>query len=88
MIKSIRTEINYYNFDKFVEFLEKHNLNEIRIGYYDRPNIYNLNHKFISYVYRDSYSPETIAELTNIMLKYGNIDNAYNAFITKTNRNS
>lgn len=71
-MKTIRTPLSYYDKDLLRIFLDKVDLTEVMIGDY----LDESTNKRLCYAYSEK-SDETVAILTHITLKYGNVYNAF-----------
>lgn len=76
-MKSVRTNIPVYNSKDFKKFLEANNLGDLFVGVYEdiEERWYTSTTK-ICYAYSEK-DMNVVANLTYIMLKYSNIENAY-----------
>lgn len=80
-MKSIRTKVPYKDKDSFRAFLDAIGLKDVLIGdYVDITDTWHTSRN-LCYAYSEK-SDETVAILTHISLKYGNIHEAYRNFIS------
>ena len=73
-MKSVRTNLLIHMTDVFKVFLWHAGLHDVVVGYYD-----DNGQRRICYLYNEK-SDEMVAILTHILLKYGNLQNAYKQF--------
>jgi hypothetical protein len=79
-MKSVRTTLSKISTADFRLFLDYIGLQEVKLGDYDYIGERWYSQKCICYAYREK-SNETVAILTHITLKYGNLQTAYNEYI-------
>lgn len=75
-MKTVRTCIRRIYTPEFKEFLVVHNLASILVGDYNEISNSGYLEHYICYAYSENDS-ETVANLTYLMLKYGDIDTAF-----------
>ena len=80
MMRSVRTPLHKHETESFKLFLDGIGLGEIIIGDYDSIGADWYSRKCICFAYSQK-SEETVAILTHITLKYGNIQTAYNEYM-------
>lgn len=76
-MKSVRTKVSYNDKESFRAFLDAIGLNDVIIG--DYTDI--VDTRCLCYAYSEK-SDETVAILTHISLKYGNIQEAHRNFVS------
>ena len=80
-MKSIRTPLHKNSADIFRTFLDSIGLQEVIIGNYEHISDRWYHSDCICYAYSEK-SNETVAILTHIALKYGNLHNAFSDYMS------
>jgi hypothetical protein len=78
-MKSVRTSISVTDRENFKIFLELINISDVLVGDYINVSDPMMYWRCLCYAYSEK-SAETVAILTHIALKYGNLQNAYNNY--------